>query len=192
MSRSPTSEELLLARLQQDDEQAFAAIYDRFAADLIAYAGARLFRLEDARDIVQDVFVKLWHNRETMQIHTRLGSYLYTATRNRVIDHIRRNAIREGYGLLLQSLGSANSPDAAQLLAAKELSSRVQQVLDALTPKVRTVYRLSREQQLSISEIAARLNVSEQTVKNQLTTALNHLRKSLVIPAAFLLASGFW
>jgi len=192
MSQSPLSDELLCAPLKNGDEGAFAAIYDRFAADLIAYAGARLFRLEDARDIVQDVFLKLWHDRLTLQIHTGPGNYLYTATRNRVIDHIRKNAIREEYGMLLQHLGTNEAADAQQLLAAKELALRVQQALSALTPKVREVYRLSREQQLSIPEIAAQLNVSEQTVKNQLTTALNHLRKSLVVPGFILVSATFW
>jgi len=192
MSQRALSEELLCARLKKGDEEAFAAIYDRFAAGLIAYAGARLFLLEDARDLIQDVFLKLWHDRLTLQIHTGLSNYLYTATRNRVIDHIRRNAVQEEYGLLLQHLGTNETADAQQLLAAKELAVRVQQALSALTPKVREVYRLSREQQLSIPEIAAQLNVSEQTVKNQLTTALNHLRKSLAISAIMLVSSTFW
>ncbi|MFI5163598.1 MAG: RNA polymerase sigma-70 factor [Sphingobacteriales bacterium] len=192
MPQAPFPDELLFARLKKGDEEVFSMIYDRFAANLIAYAGARLFRLEDARDLIQDVFLKLWHDRLTLQIHTGLSNYLYTATRNRVIDHIRRNAIREEYGLLLQHLGKNEAADAQQLLAAKELALRVQQALNALTPKVREVYRLSREQHLSIPEIAAQLNVSEQTVKNQLTTALNHLRKSLVLPAFILLSSTFW
>jgi RNA polymerase sigma-70 factor (family 1) len=192
MSRPAISEELLCARLKKGDEEAFSAIYNRFAAGLIAYAGARLFRLEDARDLIQDVFLKLWHDRMTLQIYTGLSSYLYTATRNRVIDHIRRNAVREEYGLLLKHLGEDKTADAQQLLAAKELALRVQQALSTLTPKVREVYCLSREQQLSIPEIAAYLNVSEQTVKNQLTTALNHLRKSLAISAIMLVSASFW
>lgn len=157
---------------------------------MIAYAGARLFRLEDARDLIQDVFLKLWHDRLSLQIHTGLSNYLYTTTRNRVIDHIRRNAIREEYGLLLQHLGTTGNPDAEQLLAAKELTWRISHALDALTPKVREVYRLSREQHLSIPEIAAQLNISEQTVKNQLTTALNHLRKTLAV--SIILTATFW
>lgn len=192
MPRPPLADELLCARLKKGDEEAFAAIYDRFAANLIAYAGARLFRLEDARDLIQDVFLKLWHDRLTLQIHTGLSNYLYTATRNRVIDHIRRNAIREEYGLLLQHLGKPGDPDAGQLLAAKELAWRISQALDALTPKVREVYRLSREEHLSIPEIAAQLNISEQTVKNQLTTALNHLRKSLAVSTILLASATFW
>jgi len=191
MDQSSDTDERLAVRLRQGDEQAFKAIYDRFAAELIAYAGARLFRLEDARDIVQDVFVKLWQDRRSLQVHVHLSGYLYTATRNRVIDHIRRNAVREEYGLLLQYLGATNGPDAEQLIAAKELASRVSQALEGLTPKVREVYRLSREQHLSIPEIAAQLQVSEQTVKNQLTTALNHLRQSLILPTVLTISATF-
>jgi len=181
MAQSLVSDELILQRLKQSDEQAFAMIYDRLAAGLIAYAGARLFRLEDARDIIQDVFVKLWHDRAKIDIHTGISQYLYAMVRNSVIDHIRKNAVREEYGLLLQYLGSGGSPDPLQQLQAKELAEHIEQALGALSPKVREVYRLSRERQLSIPEIAAQLQVSEQTVKNQLTTALNHLRKSLVV-----------
>lgn len=192
MGQRSDSDEVLTELLRQGDEHVFATIYDRFAADLIGYAGARLFRLEDARDIVQDVFVKLWHDRRTLQVHIHLGGYLYTATRNRVIDHIRKNAVREEYGLLIQYLSAPAGPNAEELYAAKELAIKVSHALDGLTPKVREVYRLSREQHLSIPEIAAHLNISEQTVKNQLTTALNHLRKSLIIPAVLVVSSTFW
>lgn len=188
----PVTDQDLVVRLKQGDEQAFAAIYKHYAAGLLVYAGARLFFAEDARDIIQDVFVKLWRDRQTLTIHTGLANYLYTATRNRVIDHIRKNAVREEYGILIQYLGAAGSPDASAQLELKELHQRVSLALESLSPKVREVYRLSREQHLSIPEIAAQLQVSEQTIKNQLTTALNHLRKTLVLPAAFILSGSFW
>src|SRR6202000_972672 len=110
--------------LKAGDEDAFRAIYERFAPGLVSYAGARLLRLEDARDIVQDIFVKLWKDRQTMGVHTNLDGYLYAATRNKVIDHIRKNAVQAEYAVFLQHLGAGAATDPEAELAAKELHHR--------------------------------------------------------------------
>ena len=192
MDNPVNDEASLLICLKQGDQEAFAILYQQYAADLLRYAASRMFRLEDARDIIQDVFIKLWNDRAAIQVNTGIRQYLYGMVRNRVIDHIRKNAVREEYALLLQYLGAPDLPDPLAQLEAKEFAASIQQTLAKLSPKVREVYHLSREQQLSIPEIAAQLQVSEQTVKNQLTTALNHLRKSLVVPSAFLISGAFW
>ncbi|MDN3582628.1 RNA polymerase sigma factor [Mucilaginibacter flavus] len=169
----------LIHLLKDGDEAAFEEIYTRYAENLAGFAASKLFRLEDARDIIHDLFVKLWEDRLQLEIKADLKSYLFVATRYRVIDHIRKNITREDYSVMVQSLQTSFWPDAHQQLEAKELKRTVDESLNDLSPRVREVYQLSREQHLSIPEIAQQLNISEQTVKNQLTTALAVLRKSL-------------
>src|ERR1700753_1616811 len=111
----PLNEPALVARLRNGDEQAFSELYFRYAAELIRYAGARLFRLEDARDIVQDVFIKLWKEKENLKDTESIAPYLYTLTRHQVIDHIRKNAVRQEYGLLLQQLRETTTNALEQL-----------------------------------------------------------------------------
>ena len=165
--------------LKGDDETAFAEIYRRYAKSLADFAASKLFNLEDAQDIIHDIFVKLWEDRERLQITSNLKSYLFTLTRHRIIDKIRRNITREEYAAMLQSLTNAYQPSIEQQIAVKELQQTIENSLNQLSPRVKEIYQLSREENLSIPEIAEKLQLSEQTVKNQLSTALSHLRKSV-------------
>ena len=169
----------LIHLLKNDDETAFAEIYRRYAKSLADFTASKLFNLEDAQDIIHDLFVKLWEERKQLTITSNLKTYLFTITRHRIIDKIRRNITREEYAVMLQSLANAYQPSVEQQIAAKELQQTIENSLNELSPKVKEIYQLSREENLSISEIATKLKLSEQTVKNQLSTALMHLRKSL-------------
>lgn len=180
----------LIQLLKDDDAAAFAEIYKRYAESLAGFASSKLFNLEDARDIIHDLFVKFWEDRKQLSITSNLKTYLFSIVRNRIIDKIRWNITREDYALMLQSLANVYQPDAEQQIATKELQQTIESALNGLSPKVKEIYLLSREEHLSIPEIAEKLALSEQTVKNQLSTALKHLRQSLasISAAAFL----FW
>ena len=178
----------LINLLKNDDEAAFAEIYKRYAKILADFTASKLFNLEDAQDIIHDLFVKLWEDRKQLNITSNLKTYLFTITRHRIIDKIRRNINREEYAIMLQSLASAYQPNIEQQIAAKELRQAIENSLNELSPRVKEIYQLSREENLSITEIAKKLQLSEQTVKNQLSTALSHLRKSVSgISASFFL-----
>src|ERR1700760_1458971 len=109
MSNRLLNEPALVCRLRNGDEQAFSDLYYGYVSELIRYAGARLFRLEDARDIVHDVFTKLWKEKENLKETESIAPYLYTLTRHKVIDNIRKNAVRQEYGLLLQQLAETTT-----------------------------------------------------------------------------------
>ncbi len=176
--------------LKNDDEAAYKEIYARYAPLLADFTASRLFNLNDARDIIHDVFLLLWEKRQTLVINLSLKAYLFAVVRHRIIDRIRKNVTREEYAVMLQALASAYEPGIEQHLAAKELQQTINRALESLSPRIQEIYRLSREQNRSVSEIANLLGLSEQTVKNQLTAALKHLRKSLAVVStpAFL----FW
>lgn len=174
----------LISLLKKDDEAAFAEIYARYAENLTGFVSSKLFSLDDARDIIHDLFVKLWHERKQLEITSNLKGYLFTLSRYHVIDKIRKNITREKYIETAQALRIVYEPTIDQLIAAKELQQNIDKSLNKLSPRVKEIYKLSREENLSISEIAEQLNVSEQTVKNQLTSALKHLRQSLLLLSA--------
>jgi RNA polymerase sigma-70 factor (ECF subfamily) len=170
----------LINRLADNDEFAFAEIYGRYAEKLAGYAASKLYSLEDAQDVIHDIFVKLWTDRKELNVSSNLKTYLFTIARYRIIDKIRKNITREDYAVMLQSLAQAYEPNIEQKIAVKELERTIEQSLEELSPNVKRVYRLSREEHLSIMEIAQMLGLSEQTVKNQLSAALKHLRQSVV------------
>lgn len=171
----------LIELLRKDDRSAFTEIYNRYAKSLTNFAVSnyKLFDLTDASDVLHDLFAWLWVERRRVEITGSLKNYLFTAIRNRMIDHIRKNSSKLRYAAFLQALEESYAHSALQHLEAKDLKQFLENSLAKLSPRVQEIYNLSRKEHLSIKEIAERLAISEQTVKNQLTTALNYLKKSL-------------
>jgi RNA polymerase sigma factor (sigma-70 family) len=146
--------------------------------------------VEDGRDIIHDVFVKLWQERTQLKVDRDLKAYLFKLTRDRIVDKIRKNITRREYAAMVDSLTARYEATIEQKIAAKEIAQSIETSLDELSPRVKEIYLLSREENLSITEIADKLQLSEQTVKNQLSTALKHLRHSLAIVSTAALM--FW
>jgi RNA polymerase sigma-70 factor (family 1) len=182
----PFDEKDLLQRLITGDEGAFHIFYEQYGPALIGFAAARLSSLEDARDIIHDLFVWLWEERESLAITHSLKAFLFSAVRYRIIDHIRRNSTRREYAAKLQSLQGEAQTATEQALDGKDLYSAIEQAVEQLPARAKQIYRLSRDQHRTISEIAEELQLSPQTVKNQLTTALSHLRSFVSRLAVFL------
>lgn len=175
-----SSSDLNLADLlREGDEAAFTEIYSRYADKLTGFASSKLYHLDDARDIIHDVFVKLWIQRGDMVVQRNLEGYLFTLARYQIIDKIRKNITREAYMEMVIALETNPGSEIEQQIEAKELKEQIRLAMDQLTPKVKEIYRLSREEHRSIPEIAALMKLSEQTVKNQLSVALKHLRTTL-------------
>lgn len=170
------SESQLLEKMHIGKENAFEEIYNHYAADLINFAAYRLESLSEAKDIVQDIFLDLWIKREALTITRSLRAYLFNAVRFKVIDHIRKNIHREYYSDIVKSLYATNDNSTFDNILYNDMNIYVESEIKKLPCRIREAYQLSRVQHLSISEIARQMNVSEQTVKNQITTAMKRLR----------------
>lgn len=173
----------LVELLKTDSRGAFTEIYDRYAKDLTRFtvASSRLHDLDEASDILHDLFVWLWERRHQLQANVNLKNYLYTAARHRIIDHIRKNSSYQRYAAFLQALETSYAQSVDQQLEVKELQKTLESSLSKLSPRIQEIYRLSRQENLSIKQIAEKLEISEQTVKNQLTTALKYLKEALPV-----------
>jgi RNA polymerase sigma-70 factor (ECF subfamily) len=171
--------ELLLTELQTNGEAAFEKIYNLYSAELIAFAAKRLESLAEVKDILHDVFVDLWTRRETLRITTSLRAYLYSMVRYKVIDHVRKNVRREYYTQMVRSLESRTDNSTLEQILYEDMTAIVESEIDKLPEKTREVFLMSRYQHKTVREIAEQMQVSEQTVKNQLSTALRRLRPAL-------------
>ena len=168
-----------IASLKAGDPAAFTAIYENYSERLTGFASSKLFNLNDTRDIIHDIFVKLWEDRVNLRIERNLEAYLFAMVRHRVIDKIRKNISHERYAAMLSTLEVSQHPDVEHKIAVDELDKKFRKSVDELSPRVKEIFLLSRNEELSIQEIALKLNLSEQTVKNQITYALKHLRNAL-------------
>ncbi len=192
MSRySDFSDEQLAALLKEDDEQAFAELYNRYWPVLWRFAANSMKRSDDAKDIVQDVFTKLWLKRTTLTIHTALRPFLYRMTLHTVIDNATKTKDFEGFADALRREMCAGVNTTEQLIYEKELIRCFEAGLDQVPPKARKVFELSRMDQLSHQEISTELDISRETVKSQMKVAIKILRKSLHLLAVLLIPDLF-
>ena len=175
----------LIDRLIADEPDAFEAVYKRYAGDLLSYASQKLSSLEEARDIVQDIFLKLYERRNKLVIEGSLRAYLFAALKYKIIDHIRKYHHKKYYAELLRSVPDHTSNPVLNSLIFNDLNDMVERALHDLPSRTQETFLLSRREHLSIREIAAYMDVSERTVKNQLTTALKRLRPLLTKIVSF-------
>ncbi|WP_333862761.1 RNA polymerase sigma factor [Sphingobacterium sp.] len=173
-----TSDTNLFYAFKTGNDDAFSKIYELYAEPLIEYASRKVRSLEEARDLIQDLFIYLWEKRADLNINQSLRAYLFRALNRRILNHYRKNNTQEEYASYISKMADAIvDPDLS--VEVKELEQNIQFALSKMPNKVREIYRLSREEYLSVREIAHHLNLSEQTIKNQLTTALSIIRQVL-------------
>ena len=167
----------LVDLLKEDDEDALAAMYEKYWEPLFRSAFSLLKDRPACEDLIQEVFIKIWNHRKTLEITVSLKSYLYAAMRYAVYRQIRSGKSREDiFDTIVERL---QTPAAYGQLEHQEMQSQINAIVAALPEKCREVYQLSRDERLSHKEIASRLGISTKTVENQIAKALRHLRASL-------------
>ena len=173
------SDDELIALLKEGDSTAFAEIYARYFGLLYIFIHRKLKDEDDAKDILQELFTVIWEKRETLNFSGTLTTYLYTAVRNRMLDRIGRKDVEGRYIKSLQSFIDAGRSTSDHRIREKQLTSLIEQEIDALPPKMREVFLLSRRDHLTYKEIADKLDLSEQTVRTHVKHALRTLRVRL-------------
>ncbi|TCC96854.1 RNA polymerase sigma factor [Pedobacter psychroterrae] len=176
----------LLILLRSGDESAFTEIYTRFSAVLYLHARHMLHNRDDARDVIQEVFTSIWNRRLDLDLTTSLNGYLYRSVRNKVLNLIRTEKRDSVY---LTEIGEAlerGEYSTDEQVNYNELKRLIELEVSLLPARMREVFELSRNQQLSHAEIAALLDISDLTVKKQINKAIHILRERLDIPATLL------
>ena len=170
---------ILIDRLRNGDETALTELYNKFWQSLFMSSYNVLKDRELCEDIIQDIFMNIWHNREKLEIHISLKGYMYACARYQVFNHIRRNKDKIHVELFddLEKRFQYTTPETQ--LMHDELVYHINSIVENLPEKCQLVYKLSREEQLSHKEIAERLNISTKTVENHITKALHTIRLSM-------------
>jgi len=167
-------------------EKSFKDLFGLYYVPLCYYV--RKYRLDsyEAEEVVQQIFLKLWENKDQIIIEKSISAYLYQSVRNQSINFLRQKLItsknKESYTQKLryaEVFDAISEENGSSVLLAQELEGQINLAIDGLPGKCREIFMLSRKENLSVKEIAEQLDVSVNTVQKQISIALAKLRISL-------------
>lgn len=163
-----------------DATHAFEALVRTEYGRLCRFATRLVGSREIAEDVVHDVLLRLWHQRERIDVHD-LRAYVYRSLRNRIISDQRQYTLRRRLlaAADADSVHSARGADSAQLVESDDFAVAAAQAVESLPERCRLIFTMRREQGLSHAEIARVLDVSPKTVENQINRAIKLLRTRL-------------
>ena len=170
------SEKGLLLQLINGDADAFAEVYDLYKDRIFAFAFTLTKSKEIAEEATQEVFIRLWERRNQIDSNYPLTPYIKKITYNYIISFFRKvkldRQLQQNLYTNMESLRNTNEDELLQ----KELNKLYQQAIEQLPQQKRTAYMLSREQHLTYEEIALKMGISKNTVRNHMTEAIQFIR----------------
>ncbi len=184
-------DEQIALRLSKRDEAAFEQVFKTHYKNLHAYAFTILKDEDEAEEMVQQVFFKLWERSEHLSFSGPIAAYLYRAVHNESLNFIKHQKVKAGHQLHVAYSMKNKSEQAQPRTIRKELENKFREALNELPEQCRTVFQLSRFEDMKYKEIADKLDISVKTVENHMGKALKLLRAKLVdfLPLLLILLS---
>ena len=173
--------------LAQRDEAAFEQVFKTHFKRLHAYAFTILRDEIQAEEMVQQVFFKLWERNENLSLTGSISSYLYRAVHNESLNYIKHQKVRSNHQLHVAYSMKNEVEHPAKKVMAGELEKKIHSALNELPEQCRTIFQMSRFDELKYREIADKLGISVKTVESQMSKALRLLRVKLVDFLIFIL-----
>ncbi|MCF8309647.1 MAG: RNA polymerase sigma-70 factor [Bacteroidales bacterium] len=169
----------LIERLRKGEEKAFETLFQQYYEPLCVFALQYLPDEDAAKDLVQEMFFKIWEKRTNFYITTSLESYLYRSVHNQAINFLNHEKIKKSYkDKILESFRRKIHND-EQAYNEIKLEDAVNQSVESLPEKRKKIFKLSRYEGMKYSEIAAKMDISVKTVEAQMTQAIKSLRDKL-------------
>jgi len=183
MNCKSTNETLLLGlkeKIAASDQNSFRQLFHLYAKKLTQFAFAIVKSNEAAREIVDEVFIKIWKNRSSITTIQNLTVYLYTAIKNTSLNYLSARAKQnmvESFDFFSIQLSDNNSPE--KTLISSELLKKINAAIDQLPPRCKMVFKLVREDGLSYKEVGAILKISPKTVDAQMMIAVKQISEKV-------------
>ena len=170
----------LVKLLKKGDMKAFDIIYKKYSRRLYGFVFRYVKQEADTEEIVQEVFIKIWKSHGKISVYSSFESFLFTIAHNATVNLLKKRATEQKYIEHVKSLQIINeSYELTDEIHYKELKQKFQRMLNELSPRQKEIFQLSREEGLRNKEIAKKLGISVQTVKNHLVTTLSFLKSKL-------------
>lgn len=165
------------------DEDAFRTLFYRWYPKVRGFIGCLVKDAAVAEDLTQDIFLRIWKDRDMLGNIASIESYMYRMARNMSLNWLKHRKVETGYAPLWET-GYDNAPDS--IVAEKEMRLLVDLVVGGMPEQRRRVFEMSRYFNIRNSEIAEKLNISKKTVENHLNLALREIREALLYASFFL------
>ena len=171
----------LLQQIAAGDQAAFRLVYSSYYRRLFQFAFSIVKTRESAEEIVEDVFVRIWQQRDKITAILHLRVYLYTATKNSSLNYLSRQAkasITEPFDHIHVGMGESSlTPE--QILITAEIQQKIRAAIEALPPRCKMIFKLVREDGLRYKEIAEILNISVNTIDVQMAIAVKRITMAI-------------
>ena len=164
----------LCQAIKASNTDALKELYIRYYDPLYQFIWQRLYSTELAKDFVQEIFTRIWQNKENLDGITSIKAYLYRMANNMIIDHIRKKSVRKKY--ILEQIQSINQ---TQDDSSSEIQESLLLAINQLPEKLQVAIKLNRYQGLTYAEIAQVCKVSIKTIEKRISKALQLLRNEL-------------
>ncbi|MCR8560232.1 RNA polymerase sigma-70 factor [Mucilaginibacter sp. BJC16-A38] len=173
------SERTVINLIKEGDGRAFEKIFREYFKSLHAYAYTFMKDDEQAEEIVQNVFCRIWEKRDQLNPDGSIKAYLYRAVHNESVNYLKHQKTRTAFRVHYNNSEEQIGGEASEKVMTAELDGHIQQALNELPQQCRIIFQMSRFENLKYREIADQLNLSVKTVENQMGKALKVLRTKL-------------
>lgn len=180
ISPFPHPDRTWVEKIREGDRKAFAALFHALYPSLCSLVNRRIGAPDVAEELVQDIFARIWEQRDQLDPEQSITRYLYRAARNQALKHLRhRNVVSRSQAFLKASLRQSQ-PTPEDQARYREVSDAAQDAIEQLPDRCREIFLLSRQGEMKYSEIARTLGISVKTVETQMGRALRALRSALL------------
>jgi RNA polymerase sigma-70 factor (family 1) len=168
----------MITSLKRGSVASFESLFENYSQKLYRFSFSYLKSETEAEDIVQEVFLKIWQNRNTLKTETSFQSYLFTIAFHAIQKSFNKKAQQQKFQLNLFELLIADNSTIEEQNNFEALLARLNELIDHLPPRRKEIFLQRKKEGKSIHTIAMEMGISEKTVENQITEAMHALRKS--------------
>lgn len=165
--------------IKEGNKSAYEKLFNEFAPKIYHFSLSYLHNTADAEELVQDVFLKIWDKRETLDQSGNLKAFIYKVAINTIYDFIRRKNVEHAFKDYVEAHATNSSSNTWHEVIYHEMQDRLNELIEQFPEQRKKIFKMSKQEGLTNDEIAGKLNLSKRTVENQLYRAVAYLKEHL-------------
>lgn len=174
-----------LQKIADGDRHCFDYLFISFYPRVKTFIVNMVKNEEDAQDMAQDIFLKIWNNRDTLPQIKNLQAYFFQMSKFRVYDYFKQNVLHEDYATSYTYSKDFVEDSFTEEIEAKDLELLIDMAIENMPPQRKKIFKMSRQEGITNEEIAIRLEISKRTVETHISAALSDIRKILSVITLF-------